>query len=605
MNTEHKATYSPDDNKIRIYPDCRLNTEEYQELKKAGFKWAPKQQLFVAPMWTPYREDIAIKYCSVIDDEDTTLVERQEERAERFEDYSAKRASDAENQIEQVKSITENIPFGQPILVGHHSEKRARRDKQKIDNSISYAVKMWKTSEYWQYRAAGALRHAKYKELPNVRARRIKKIEAEKRKRERNISKAEKFIEYWSMEGLTKEKASIIAGYGFGYYKKSDGIEVPLYRAIEQELISIEDARDTNIKEHKSSIAFQERWIEHLNNRLVYEKAMLDDQGASHLIEKKPRPKQLPLLNYEAPEGILTFNRWGDEPTKYNQVGMTRAEYKAIYSDARWCEHSADKTHRVRVYVKYSGGMTREKYCVFLTDSKVHKRPEPEEPKKREIKRPIESRHIPIETPKPKSDLKEKIEELKNNNKELKFVHADQFYPTPDSIACAMADRLGIQETDKILEPSAGSGALVNAVIKAGAKPDNITAIEINCELKNSLTHLNLGNLIRDDFLSCNGNIGSFDKIIMNPPFKNGIDIKHVLHAFDHLKPGGKLVSLCASGPRQRIKFNELINMHGGEWRDLPAGSFKQQGTNVNVALVTIKKQIDIHESTLTLITED
>ena len=39
------------------------------------------------------------------------------------------------------------------------------------------AVQMWETSEYWKQRAAGALRHAKYKELPAVRHRRIKGLE--------------------------------------------------------------------------------------------------------------------------------------------------------------------------------------------------------------------------------------------------------------------------------------------------------------------------------------------------------------------------------------------------------------------------------------------
>jgi hypothetical protein len=45
-------------------------------VKAAGFRWAPKQDLFVAPMWTPAREDLLIELCGEIDDEDTSLVER-------------------------------------------------------------------------------------------------------------------------------------------------------------------------------------------------------------------------------------------------------------------------------------------------------------------------------------------------------------------------------------------------------------------------------------------------------------------------------------------------------------------------------------------------
>ena len=51
------ATYSVEDNKLRIYVPDRLDDELYQALKAVGFKWAPKQELFVA-YWNPKREDI-------------------------------------------------------------------------------------------------------------------------------------------------------------------------------------------------------------------------------------------------------------------------------------------------------------------------------------------------------------------------------------------------------------------------------------------------------------------------------------------------------------------------------------------------------------------
>jgi hypothetical protein len=45
--------------------------------------------------WTREREDLLIELCGEIDDEDTSLVERAEERAGRFVDYKDKRISDA------------------------------------------------------------------------------------------------------------------------------------------------------------------------------------------------------------------------------------------------------------------------------------------------------------------------------------------------------------------------------------------------------------------------------------------------------------------------------------------------------------------------------
>ena len=109
------VTYSPEDNKLRLYSLTRLDAETYQRVRAAGFIWAPKQELFVAPMWTPEREDLLIELCGEIGDEDTSLVERAEERAERFEEYSDKRAEDADRAQKAVKSITDFIPMGQPM----------------------------------------------------------------------------------------------------------------------------------------------------------------------------------------------------------------------------------------------------------------------------------------------------------------------------------------------------------------------------------------------------------------------------------------------------------------------------------------------------------
>ena len=118
----------------------------------------------------PHCEDLLIELCSEIDDEDKILIERAEERSERFSDYSASRADDAAQAQKAVAAIADHIPFGQPILIGHHSEKRARKDAERIDNGMRRFVKMWDTSKYWTDRAAAAVCHARYKERPDVRA---------------------------------------------------------------------------------------------------------------------------------------------------------------------------------------------------------------------------------------------------------------------------------------------------------------------------------------------------------------------------------------------------------------------------------------------------
>jgi hypothetical protein len=106
----YTATYSPEDNKLRLCSSSRLDAETYARVKEAGFSYAPKQELFYAPMWTPQREDLLLAMCGEIDDEDRTLVERAKERSERFSEYSDKRAEDADRAHNAVSAIADGIP---------------------------------------------------------------------------------------------------------------------------------------------------------------------------------------------------------------------------------------------------------------------------------------------------------------------------------------------------------------------------------------------------------------------------------------------------------------------------------------------------------------
>ena len=111
----YTATYSPQDNKLRLYtssPSNYLDPEIYKQARHLGFIRAPKQGCFIAPMWTPGREDWLLKLAGCIEDEDSTTEERAAERAARFEVYSGKRGIEAERAVSAVRSITEHIPFG-------------------------------------------------------------------------------------------------------------------------------------------------------------------------------------------------------------------------------------------------------------------------------------------------------------------------------------------------------------------------------------------------------------------------------------------------------------------------------------------------------------
>ncbi len=389
-----RATYSPEDNKLRMYPSERLSAEDYNKFKSAGFKWAGRQKLFVAPMWTPSRFDLLVNYCGSVEDEDQTLLERSEERAEAFEGYSENRLKDAHAAKDRAAELTDGIPAGQPILVGHHSQHKAEREAKKIEQAMKKAVNMWETSKYWESRAAGAIADAKYKDSPEVRARRIKKLKAGLRSREKNKAEYVKKLALWSIEDLSLARAQKIAGYfgGFGLPRKEGDRKDWSERCSAYDALcgddfpennhpnlyadrSLEEVIDAAQKVYPRSIAWEDRWINHYNNRLSYENAMLAAQGCSHLTEPKPRPKQLPMINCKSTMEIKKLYSRGETETL--PLGyMTKAEYKKIYS--KGCLISACGTYRQKTAPVHKEGEPHyrsKRHVIFLTDSKEHPLP--------------------------------------------------------------------------------------------------------------------------------------------------------------------------------------------------------------------------------------
>jgi hypothetical protein len=370
----YTASYDPADNKLRLRVSERLDAETFARVKAAGFSWAPRQQLFVAGKWTPAREDLLIELAGDIGDEETTLAERAEARAERFDTYSAHREQDAEAAARAVSQITDGIPLGQPILIGHHSQRRAERDAKKIENGTRKAAKMWETAAYWLERAEGAIAHAEFKELPRVRLNRIKTIETDKRRQERSIKDAEKFMGLWNKtEDIELARAVAIANYDhISFHEAGEKDWTSLWAALKDGLISPEDARTKALRAHERTIAWARRWIDHYDNRLVYERAMLAASGYEEPAKtKKPTRAALPLLNYKAESIIASRFFYDGKSATLPIVEMTKAEFAKIPADYK-STRVIDGTHRYRVAMR-SGGL----FGVFLTDSKAHDRPEP------------------------------------------------------------------------------------------------------------------------------------------------------------------------------------------------------------------------------------
>lgn len=184
-----------------------------------------------------------------------------------------------------------------------------------------------------------------------------------------------------------------------------------------------------------------------------------------------------------------------------------------------------------------------------------------------------------------------KAEELRRKLDALRFSNIEGYFPTPAGLVAQMIERADLREGAEVLEPSAGSGAIADAVRDAGFTVHCIERHASLCEVLRLKGH----DVTQGDFMDVAGT-PLFDAVIMNPPFERGQDCEHVLRAFrEHLRPGGTLVAIMGAGVKFRgtrpyLPFRDWLDEQAGEMIDIPAGAFKESGTGVASVMVVVTK---------------
>ncbi|MBN9400748.1 MAG: strawberry notch C-terminal domain-containing protein ['Candidatus Kapabacteria' thiocyanatum] len=147
---------------------------------------------------------------------------------------------------------------------------------------------------------------------------------------------------------------------------------------------------------------------------------------------------------------------------------------------------------------------------------------------------------------------------------------AYEHYPTPLPIVRTMLDLADIQPGQRILEPSAGEGAIAEQI--RARQPDAAVHVVEYDTLLSDVLLLKGFNVTTGDFLTYNRDRAlQFDRIVMNPPFDRGIDIKHVYHAYRMLKDGGTLVAIVSGNAidgsdEANYLFRDFVKERGS-WR--------------------------------------
>lgn len=196
-----------------------------------------------------------------------------------------------------------------------------------------------------------------------------------------------------------------------------------------------------------------------------------------------------------------------------------------------------------------------------------------------------------------KRDPREQIAVALETGKVVSTKKETQAFYTPTELVDTMLSHLGKGINPDlsglaILEPSAGEGAIADALQAAGA---NVVCVEYDkhsAKVLNSKGH----NVVNDDFLNTTP-CATFDSVLMNPPFTKGQDMKHVSHAYAYLKPGGTLLAIMSPAfttvsNKAADEFRQLVARSGGVVERFEAGAFKESGTNVSTVLVKLTKSI-------------
>nr|WP_281496971.1 DUF3560 domain-containing protein [Ornithinimicrobium sp. F0845] len=108
-------------------------------------------------------------------------VDRLESRADQEEDLSEQRYA-------AYRQISDHIPLGQPILLGHHSQARAERDHRRMGSHMDASVEHQRQANEARAAANSAQANQRHRRAPVTVANRIERLGADVRRLERTLA---------------------------------------------------------------------------------------------------------------------------------------------------------------------------------------------------------------------------------------------------------------------------------------------------------------------------------------------------------------------------------------------------------------------------------
>jgi len=168
------------------------------------------------------------------------------------------------------------------------------------------------------------------------------------------------------------------------------------------------------------------------------------------------------------------------------------------------------------------------------------------------------------------------------------------YFATPEPVGFKMAEWADIKTGEKVLEPSAGHGAIARFFPEHA----DVTMIEPSYDLSQRAGLANgTARIINDTFENLHIN-NKYDAIVMNPPYGSGgkTSTEHLAKAATHLRDGGRIVALLPRGGmadnrlEQFLKSDEAKDLYTVARVKMPNSTFGRAGTAVNTQILVLEK---------------
>lgn len=132
--------------------------------------------------------------------------EKKQARIERYKQYATNAEARAQQRYQTASKMAEAIPFGQPMLVDHHSYKSDLSYRKKIDNNMRKSIEETEKAEYYYHKAEAA---AKNNAISSDDDQAIEKLEAKIKNEEEARDKMKAINLYYrkhkTLDGISEE----------------------------------------------------------------------------------------------------------------------------------------------------------------------------------------------------------------------------------------------------------------------------------------------------------------------------------------------------------------------------------------------------------------